>query len=215
MTAPAAPSPSLPKLPADPTVHPTAKLRDVTLGAHVEIHHYAQVEYSTIGDYSYVQEFSQVSDTDVAKFVSIAAQVRINAPNHPMDRPAQHRFTYVPEYYWPGTTRDKGFFIERRAARCEIGPDVWIGHGAVILPGIKVGAGAVVAAGAVVTRDVAPYMIVGGIPARPLRERFSRLIADRLMALSWWDWPASRLSDAIDDFRTLSIEAFLDRYETR
>lgn len=213
MSAPAPRPAGAPKLPAEPTVHPTAKLREARLGAHVEIHHYAQVEYSTIGDFSYVQEFTQVSDADVGKFVSIAAQARINAPNHPMDRAAQHRFTYVPEYYWPGLPRDHTYFAQRRASRCVIGADTWIGHGSVILPGLNIGPGAVIAAGAVVTRDVAPYMIVAGVPARPVRERFSRSIADRLLALAWWDWSSERLAATVDDFRKLSIEAFLEKYE--
>ena len=63
------------------------------------------------------------------------------------------------------------------------------------------------------TKDVAPYMIVAGIPAVPLRARFSAGIADRMMALAWWDWPHDALHRALDDFRALSAEAFLERYE--
>ncbi len=93
-----------------------------------------------------------------------------------------------------------------------LGPDCWIGHGAIIRPDVVIGAGAVVAAGAVVTRDVAPYVIVAGVPAKPLRERFSRGIADRLLALAWWDWPHDKLRAALDDFRALPAEAFLEQY---
>jgi hypothetical protein len=71
----------------------------------------------------------------------------------------------------------------------------------------------VIAAGAVVTRDVAPYMIVAGVPATPLRRRFSEAVADRLLALAWWDWPHDRLRSALQDFRDLTAEAFLDLYE--
>ena len=72
---------------------------------------------------------------------------------------------------------------------------------------------AVIASGAVVTRDVAPYMIVAGIPAQPLRPRFAPGIADRLMALAWWDWSHEEIRTALPDFRSLSAEAFLERYE--
>ena len=94
-----------------------------------------------------------------------------------------------------------------------IGHDVWIGHGAIVLPGRSIGTGAVIAAGAIVTKDVAPYTIVAGNPARMVRLRFPEAIAARLQALAWWDWPHERLHAALRDFRTLSVEAFLDRYQ--
>src|SRR5690606_23262164 len=100
----------------------------------------------------------------------------------------------------------------RRQKHVTIGNDVWIGHGAVIMPGVTIGDGAVVGANAVVTHDVAPYQIVAGVPARPVRQRFPADIAARLMALSWWDWPADKLAQAIPDMQSLSIEAFLDAW---
>ena len=94
-----------------------------------------------------------------------------------------------------------------------IANDVWIGHGVVVLPGVSIGNGAVVGASAVVTRDVAPYEIVAGVPAKKLRDRFAPGIAARLEALAWWDWPPERLFEAVDDLRDLSIEHFLAKYE--
>ena len=94
-----------------------------------------------------------------------------------------------------------------------IGPDTWIGHGAIVKPEVTIGAGAIVASGAVVTKDVAPYMIVAGVPAQPLRARFSEDIAERLLALEWWDWEHARLRRALQDFRALPAEAFLEIYE--
>ena len=82
-----------------------------------------------------------------------------------------------------------------------------------MLPGRKIGTGAVVAAGAVVTKDVAAYTIAVGNPARPLRRRFPEDIAERLMRLSWWDWDHDALHHALPDFRQLPIEAFLSKYE--
>lgn len=93
-----------------------------------------------------------------------------------------------------------------------IGPDSWLGHGVIVKPEVTIGAGAIIAAGAVVTRDVAPYMIVAGVPAVPLRARFAPEIAERLMALAWWDWDHTRLRAALTDFRALSAPAFLERY---
>jgi carbonic anhydrase/acetyltransferase-like protein (isoleucine patch superfamily) len=77
---------------------------------------------------------------------------------------------------------------------------------------VIVGDGTVIAAGAIVTRDVAPYSIVAGNPARLLRERQPKEIADRLIALAWWDWSHDRLHVALDDFRTLDAAAFLGKH---
>ena len=99
------------------------------------------------------------------------------------------------------------------SSKVTVGHDVWIGHGAIILPGVRIGHGAVVAAGAVVTKDVAPYAIVAGVPARFLKWRFPPEISARIIALSWWDWEHDRLARAVDDMRALSVADFLAKYE--
>lgn len=78
-----------------------------------------------------------------------------------------------------------------------IGNDVWIAHGATILSGVHIGHGAVVACRSVVTKDVEPYTIVGGIPARPLRQRFSTAEISALLAIEWWNWPDEKVKEAI------------------
>jgi phosphonate metabolism protein (transferase hexapeptide repeat family) len=200
------------RIPPEGLIAPTARTREARLGRRVELADGVYVEYSEIGDFSYLMHGTSVADASIGKFTAIAAAVRIGAPDHPMDRAGQHRLSYTPEYYWPAQSRDHAFFAARRAARTRIGDDVWIGHGAVILAGVTVGSGAVVAAGAVVTKDVAPYTVVGGVPAKPIRRRFPEAIADRLLALAWWDWPEHRIAAAVDDFRDLSIEAFIEKY---
>jgi hypothetical protein len=79
-------------------------------------------------------------------------------------------------------------------------------------PDEPIGNGAVLAAGAIVTKDVAPYMIVGGNPARPIRPRFPAEIADALQRLAWWDWSHEALRTALPDFRALPVEEFLAKY---
>jgi virginiamycin A acetyltransferase len=87
-----------------------------------------------------------------------------------------------------------------------IGPDVWIGTEAVLMPGITIGAGAIVSARAVVTRDVPPFAIVAGNPARVVRHRFDPETTRRLLAVSWWDWPVDRITRNLDAIRGADIE---------
>jgi acetyltransferase-like isoleucine patch superfamily enzyme len=108
---------------------------------------------------------------------------------------------------------DADFFAARAARRTTLGADCWIGHGAIIKPEITVGIGAIVASGAVVTKDIAPFMIVAGCPATPIRARFSDNVIDRLLALAWWDWSHDALRAALTDFRAMSAEAFLEKHE--
>jgi phosphonate metabolism protein (transferase hexapeptide repeat family) len=204
--------PVRPKL-AETTVASDVRLREVEIGQCCEILGPTSVEYTSLGDYSYIGQGCMVSDTAIGKFCAIAANVRIGAPNHPMDRPSLHRFTYCPEYYCASVERDRDFFAGRRADKVTIGHDVWIGHGAILLPGVAVGNGAVLAAGAVVTRDVAPYLIVGGVPARPIRERFPYPIAQRLQRIAWWDWPFDLIMQRLADFQSSDVEAFCTRWE--
>src|SRR4029077_19556342 len=88
------------------------------------------------------------------------------------------------------------------------------GHGAIVLPGRNVGTGAVVAAGAGVTKEVPAYTIVAGNPARTIRRRFSEEVSSRLAALAWWDWDHETLRRALPDFRELAVGDFLAKYET-
>lgn len=75
-----------------------------------------------------------------------------------------------------------------------IGNDVWIGHGATLMPGVKIGDGAIIATKAVVTKDVEPYTIVGGNPAKEIKKRFSEDIISKLLELQWWDWDIEKIT---------------------
>lgn len=194
-------------------VHPDCTLRDSVLGAYTEIGAGTVLLNTALGDYSYCARGCDIANATIGKFVNIAANVRIGPTDHPMDRASLHHFLYRSDMYWPEETPDAAFFEQRAARRVRVGHDVWIGHGAIIRPEITIGHGAVIGAGAVVTRDVAPYTIVAGVPAEKLRRRFPKQVARRLTELAWWDWDHDRLRMALSDFRTLDIEAFLKKYE--
>lgn len=194
-------------------IDPSVRMREMRIGAQCEILANSYLEYSVLDDFSYVGEHCCIADCIIGKFTAIANQVRLGAPNHPMDRPSQHRFTYCPEYYHAGAERDAEFFANRRTAQVIIGNDVWIGHGVIVLPGVTVGDGAVLAAGAVVSKDVAPYTIVGGVPAKLIRPRFPAEIAASLQRIAWWHWPLEKLMAHLGEFQSGDIAQFCARWE--
>jgi len=200
------------KLSPTPLVHPTATVTDATLGRYVEVAANTRIVSSSFGDYSYIMENGDILFSTVGKFCSLASGVRINPPNHPMERASQHHFTYRAADYFEDADDDESVFAWRRAQWVSVGNDVWIGHGATVMPRVAVGDGAVIGAGSVVTKDVAPYAIVAGVPARFIRWRFEADVAERLRALAWWDWPHERLRAALEDFRRLDVRAFLERH---
>ncbi len=205
----------MPRLTPDaPFVHPDCEITaDCTFGAYVEIGRGSRVAHSALGDYSYCDRFADIANARVGKFANIAAHARIGATDHPMEKASLHHFHYRSADYWDDARHDEAWFAHRRTRIATLGHDTWIGAQAMVKPEARVGHGAVVAAGAVVTRDVAPYWIVAGVPARPVRRRLPERTAERLIALAWWDWSHDRLRETLEDFRALSAEAFLERYE--
>jgi phosphonate metabolism protein (transferase hexapeptide repeat family) len=203
----------MPRLSADrPLIHPDCLIMEAKFGAWCEVGTGSRILHSTFEDYAYCDRLADIANTTVGKFANIAAMTRIGPTDHPMAHASLHHFLYRSSYYWDDAEDDPAYFAARLVRRTVIGPDTWIGHGAIIKPEVIIGAGAVVASGAVVTKDVAPYMIVAGLPATPLRARFAPGIAERLMALAWWDWDHARLRATLADFRALKAEAFLEKY---
>ena len=144
----------------------------------------------TVGMYSYGCFCSTriASGTVVGRYCSIADTVRVLNGNHGLSFLILHPYAYN-----PGLGLVQRETITR--SRCTISDDVWIGHNAIILPNVgQIGRGAVIAAGAVVTKDVSPYAIVGGNPARVIKMRFEPELIEKIESTRWWEWDRQELA---------------------
>ncbi len=197
------------KLGIKPYVSPNAIIKDSSFGRYTEIGSFANISDSIMDDYSYVSEYTQITNTKIGKFSNIASQVRINPGFHPYEMPCQHHFLYRQEMYGFGED-DKVFFNYREVQKVEIGHDTWIGHGAVIMPGVKIGNGAIVGANAVVTKDVPAYAIVAGVSSKILKYRFSKDIIKKVEEIAWWNWTHEEIANRITDLK--DIREFIYKY---
>ena len=193
-----------------PTIHPSARVVNSTIGSWTEIGPQCDLEEVTMGDYSYAIRDVVAIYTTIGKFCSIASHVRINPVQHPMHRVSQHHFTYRPKQFALKDSDDEAFFNWRRSRSCTIGHDVWIGHAAIIQSGVTIGTGAVIGSGAVVTKDVEPYEVVVGVPAKSIRKRFPDEIIQKLLAIRWWNWNRRELEERFDEF--MDIDKFIKKY---
>ncbi|HWS43927.1 MAG TPA: DapH/DapD/GlmU-related protein [Pseudoflavonifractor sp.] len=198
------------RLGIQPTIEEDVELIDSVLGAYTQIQAHSVLCDVQMGDFSYCAGYNQIYYAQIGKFCSIASFARINPGNHPTyTRVAQHHFSYRSAQFGFGED-DADFFAWRRAGTVSIGNDVWIGHGAIILPGVSIGNGAVVGAGTVVTKDVEPYAVVAGAPARKMKMRFSDALIEKIEQSKWWDWHYDVIKERLADFRDL--DAFVQKY---
>lgn len=193
-----------------PNIGDNVKLKNVQLGKYTEIRANSTLEDTIVGDFSYMAGYNQLNYAEIGKFVSIASFVRINPGNHPCyDRIAQHHFTYRSDMFGLGED-DESIFKWRKNDRVVIGNDVWIGHNAVIMPGVTIGDGAVIGSCAVVTKNVEPYSIMVGVPAKFLKKRFSDDLIEKIQNSRWWDWDYETIKERLEDFR--NMDKFNEKY---
>lgn len=160
-----------------------------------------------VGDYTYYDDFEDVHNFEknvkyhfdfvgdkliIGKFCQIASGVTfiMNGANHLQDSVSTFPFAIFGDD-WKDAMEGKSYPTK---GDTEIGNDVWIGFDATIMPGVKIGDGAIIGSKSVVTKDVEPYSIVGGNPARLIRKRFSEQRIEELMEMKWWDWPVDEIT---------------------
>ena len=182
-----------------------ARLDSVKANDYTRFADYSDVRTSSIGEYSTVGRYTKITNAEIGKFCAISWDCTINAVSHPYDHLTIHAFPYVP--HAGGLVKER----TQQIVNVKVGNDVWVGANSVIMPGITVGDGAIIGANAVVTKDVPPYAIVVGVPAKIIKYRFSEQIIGKLLNIKWWDFERDTIVENIDLFkRPLTIELLLE-----
>jgi virginiamycin A acetyltransferase len=192
------------------TIHAATLTKNVNFEDHVRVESGCFIGASMIGRYTFIGQDSYVdkSTESIGRFCSVAMGTKISLQNHPMKWVSTHPFSYTKRY---GFT-DKNIAIEGvTTGKTKIGNDVWIGANVTILAGVTIGDGAVIGADSLVTKNVEPYSIVSGSPAKHVRYRFDEETISKLLKIQWWNWSDNQLRANISFFR--DTEEFLRRFK--
>jgi len=185
----------------------SAGLHDVCLGQGVAILDAVHLNQVHIGDFSYISNNSSLNNVAIGNFCSIGPHIQIGLGPHP----SRIFVSTYPGFYsdqnggCPQPFRD-GKIFDDSIPKTIIGNDVWIGSNVIIPGGIQISSGVIIAAGSVVVKDVPPYAVVGGNPAKVIRYRFPEDQIKILLASEWWNWPIEKIIRNVDNFS--DIEKF-------
>ncbi|WP_350293399.1 CatB-related O-acetyltransferase [uncultured Croceitalea sp.] len=171
-----------------------AEVKNTVLGSNINISRYCFVSNSVIGNYSSLGRNTTVINAEIGNFCSISWNSTIGATSHDYKRLTTHAFPYISHYNF--VKKDERFII-----KTTLGNDVWIGANVIIMPGVKVGNGAVIGAGSIVTKDVDDFEIVYGIPAKSKGFRFSKQTIEEITEMAWWNWDDGKLKKHIGIFK--------------
>ena len=183
----------------------SVKLHDVKLSEYNVLFENVVLIKSSLGCHTYIQTGSRIINTTIGKFCSIAPNVTIGPGIHKINSVSTHPSFFLKHTPLIKTFVDKDLFESTR--KTTIGHDVWIGEKVVILDGVNIGTGAIVAAGAIVTKDVSPYAVVGGVPAKHIKYRFESEAIDLLLKSEWWNYSEVWLKENSE--LMLNIEDFI------
>lgn len=171
-----------------------AEVKNTQLANNINISRYSFISGSKIDDYTSIGRNSTIINSQLGKFCSISWNVTIGATKHDYSRLTTHAFPYIKNYGF--VEKDSRFVVNT-----VIGNDVWIGANCVIMPGVKIGDGAVIGAGSVVTKDVGNFEIVYGVPARTRGFRFDDQTILEIQKMKWWDWEDKTIKKRIEIFK--------------
>lgn len=197
---------------SDVKVGDFSRIEDSQLGRNVDIQRFAMIYNSQMGDYSYCGRNFTCWHAKIGKFCSISWNVGIGGANHDYNRISQHAFLYASQFGMLKDKEEPGY--DRFVTDCEVGNDVWVGCNAVVCRGVHIGDGAVIGAGSVVTKDVEPYTIVGGVPAKLIKRRCSPDLAHRLIATEWWNLNPTLIKDHFALFNDIISDDSVSKIES-
>ncbi len=171
-------------------------------GIYNTIYNEVSLNEVTLGDFTYIAGNTNISKTTIGKFCSIGPDCKIGLGKHPTkDFVSTHPVFFSTLKQAQVTFADRNYFDE--FAYIIIGNDVWLGANVIVVDGVKIGDGAVVAAGSVVTKDIPPYAIVGGVPAKIIKYRFEKEEIEKLLQLKWWDMDVEYLKENFIKFHNI------------
>jgi len=176
--------------------------KDIKIEQKVNIGSYCNINCKSIGKYTFIGNNTIIdsSTKTIGRFCSISNGVKIGLRAHPQFYLSTHPFCYAKRY---GFTKDKFSEIEY-SGYTYIGNDVLISANAIILAGVRIGNGAIIGAGAVVTKNVEPYSIVAGVPAKLIKYRFDKKNIEKLLEIKWWDMDENKLRKSIELFESIN-----------
>lgn len=181
---------------------------DATIDHRARIESRARIVRSVVAPFAIISVEAQVTGATIGAFAIVGPAAAVGDEFVPLDRPTVHPFARHPDRFGLGEESGEYTF----APPTHVGADALIGRRAIVLPGVEVGIGAIVGAGAVVTHDVSPFTVVAGVPARPIRERFPASVREALLRIRWWEWPEERIRDELPAF-SRDVWAFIREYD--
>lgn len=203
------------KLEDDCQIGDFTTMREAKLENNVIINRHNEVMNTEIGKYTCTGRFTSLHDCKIGRFCSISWLNTIGGDDHDYKLISTHPFYYNPHFGFTDDWEYKNKKDEEdiKNSPCVVGNDVWIAANCNINRNVHVGNGAIIAAGAVVTKDVEPYTIVAGVPAKPIGKRFDEETIKRLEEIKWWDFPEEYLKKNIELFKKHINNSVLDKLE--